>query len=158
MRSFSKQSWNKLYLIAGDGDFSEVIKHLVENENVAVIVIGTSGSISGELASYVRIIDFAEIRTKVAMNANSTPPPSGKVEEAVEAGSKSPTRTQALDQHTGGLPTSGYQLSGGSSFHGSKQGVVGEVRVTLGRLVTGVPQDLADGKQVDAAVDHERRS
>lgn len=67
MRSFSKLGWDKLYLVAGDGDFSEVIQHLVENENVSVTVIGTKGSVSGELEPYVRIVDFAEIRASITM-------------------------------------------------------------------------------------------
>lgn len=62
MRSFTKQCWDKLYLVAGDGDFSEVIQHLVENENVSVTVIGSRNSISGELAPYVRIVEFGDIK------------------------------------------------------------------------------------------------
>jgi uncharacterized LabA/DUF88 family protein len=58
-----------LYLIAGDGDFSEVVQHLVENENVVVTLIGTNNSVSGELAPYVRVIDFEEIRAEVTMSA-----------------------------------------------------------------------------------------
>ena len=61
MRSFSKVRWDKLYLVAGDGDFHEVIQHLVENEGVHVTVIGTPATISGQIAPYVRIVDFAEI-------------------------------------------------------------------------------------------------
>lgn len=72
MRSFSKRAWNRLYLIAGDGDFSEVIQHLVENENVSVTLIGSSSSVSGELAPYVRIVEFAEIKAAVTMAANAT--------------------------------------------------------------------------------------
>lgn len=65
MRSFSKRAWDKLYLVAGDGDFSEVIQHLVENENVAVTLIGTPSSVSGELAPYVRIVDLADIQHSI---------------------------------------------------------------------------------------------
>jgi hypothetical protein len=65
MRSFSKKNWDKLYLVAGDGDFSEVIQHLVENEDVAVTLIGTANSISGELAPYARIVDFADISSSI---------------------------------------------------------------------------------------------
>ncbi|MBN9466563.1 NYN domain-containing protein [Brevundimonas sp.] len=75
MRSFSKRAWNKLYLIAGDGDFSEVIQHLVENENVSVTLIGTNNSVSGELAPYVRIMDFADIKESVTMSANANESP-----------------------------------------------------------------------------------
>lgn len=65
MRSFSKLGWDKLYLVAGDGDFHEAIQHLVENENVEVTVIGRPNSISGEIAPYVKIVDFATIREKI---------------------------------------------------------------------------------------------
>lgn len=69
MRSFAKRGWDKLYLVAGDGDFSEVIQHLVENENVAVTVIGTSSSVSGELAPYVKIVEFDQIRDQITRAA-----------------------------------------------------------------------------------------
>lgn len=72
MRSFSKKAWDKLYFIAGDGDFSEVIQHLVENEDVSVTVIGTANSISGELAPYVRIVDFSEIAGSISRASAST--------------------------------------------------------------------------------------
>lgn len=38
-----------------------------------------------------------------------------------------------------------------------QQGVVGKVGVPLGTLVVGVAQHLADGEQIDTAVDHEGR-
>lgn len=66
MRSFSKVKWDKLYLVAGDGDFHEVIQHLVENEGVNVTVIGTPGSVSGEVAPFVRILNFADIKGDIA--------------------------------------------------------------------------------------------
>lgn len=72
IRSFSKRGWDKLYLMAGDGDFSEVIQHLVENENVAVTLIGTAGSISGELAPYARIVDFSDIRASITRSATAS--------------------------------------------------------------------------------------
>ena len=62
IRSFSKVGWNRLYLLAGDGDFHEVVQHLVENENVRVVIVGTSGTISGELAPYAEILDFTDIK------------------------------------------------------------------------------------------------
>jgi uncharacterized LabA/DUF88 family protein len=65
MRSFSKIGWDKLYLIAGDGDYHEVVQHLVENEGVRVTVIGTPGTISGQIAPYVRVVDFAEIKENI---------------------------------------------------------------------------------------------
>jgi hypothetical protein len=66
IRSHSKRRWDKLYLVAGDSDFSEVVQHLVENEDVAVTVIGTASSISGELAPYVRIVEFTEIAGSIS--------------------------------------------------------------------------------------------
>ncbi|WP_285435620.1 NYN domain-containing protein [Pseudomonas sp. fls2-241-R2A-110] len=65
MRSFSKVGWKRLYLVAGDGDFHEVIQHLVENEGVHVTIIGNSNSISNELAPFVQIIEFDSIIDKV---------------------------------------------------------------------------------------------
>ena len=73
MRSFSKVGWKKLYLVAGDGDFHEVIQHLVENENVTVIVVGTADSLSGELAPYVDLVEFDGIIDDVK-RLNSAPP------------------------------------------------------------------------------------
>jgi hypothetical protein len=73
MRSFAKVGWDKLYLVAGDGDFHEVVQHLVENEGVHVTVIGTPGSVSGEIAPFVRIVDFADIRDEIARPAPTAP-------------------------------------------------------------------------------------
>lgn len=62
MRSHGKSDWDKLYLVAGDGDFHEVIQHLVENEGVEVCLIGNSNSISPELAPYaVKLMMFEDI-------------------------------------------------------------------------------------------------
>jgi uncharacterized LabA/DUF88 family protein len=72
MRSYSKVGWNKLYLVAGDGDFHEVIQHLVENENVSVVVVGNADSLSGELAPYVDLVEFDGIRDDVK-RLNSAP-------------------------------------------------------------------------------------
>jgi len=52
MRSFQNKGWNKLFLAAGDGDFHEVVQHLVENESVSLILIGNSSSVSSELMPY----------------------------------------------------------------------------------------------------------
>lgn len=68
MRSYTKAGWKKLYLVAGDGDFHEVIQHLVENEGVHVTVIGSHGSISGEIAPFVEIIDFETIKDQISMD------------------------------------------------------------------------------------------
>jgi uncharacterized LabA/DUF88 family protein len=74
MRSFSKIAWQKLYLVAGDGDFHEVVQHLVENEGVHVTVLGTPNSISGEIAPFVRIINFGEIINDISLPGASAPP------------------------------------------------------------------------------------
>lgn len=42
-----------------------------------------------------------------------------------------------------------------ASLHSLQQGVLRKVRIALGRLVAGVTQHLADGEQIDTAVDHE---
>jgi uncharacterized LabA/DUF88 family protein len=76
MRSYSKRGWKKLYLVGGDGDFHEVIQHLVENEDVHVTLIGTADSISGQLAPYAdNVVDFAEIKDKVLRSVGGPPPP-----------------------------------------------------------------------------------
>lgn len=56
MRSFSRKRWKKLLLAAGDGDFHEVVQHLVESENVSVILIGSIASIDEELRPYASAI------------------------------------------------------------------------------------------------------
>jgi uncharacterized LabA/DUF88 family protein len=64
MRSFEKQKWRTLFLGAGDSDFHEVVQHLVENEGVQLILIGSDQTISGELLPYahavVKLRDIAE--------------------------------------------------------------------------------------------------
>ncbi len=42
-----------------------MVQHLVENEGVRVTVIGTPGTISGQIAPYVRVVDFAEIKENI---------------------------------------------------------------------------------------------
>jgi uncharacterized LabA/DUF88 family protein len=61
MRSYSKIGWKKLYLVAGDGDFHEIIQHLVENENVSVTIIGGEKSVSGEIIPYVDLVELSGI-------------------------------------------------------------------------------------------------
>jgi len=56
MRSYAKRRWEKLFFAAGDGDFHEPIQHLVENENVSLILIGSPRTISTELQPYARAI------------------------------------------------------------------------------------------------------
>jgi uncharacterized LabA/DUF88 family protein len=67
MRSHSKRGWRKLFLAAGDGDFHEPIQHLVEHENVSLILIGTPKTISTELQPYAQsILRLDEIADQIA--------------------------------------------------------------------------------------------
>jgi uncharacterized LabA/DUF88 family protein len=54
MRSFGKRAWTKLFFFAGDADFHEAIQHLVEHNDVDLVLIGTMNSISQELRPYAR--------------------------------------------------------------------------------------------------------
>jgi uncharacterized LabA/DUF88 family protein len=75
MKSFHRRHWRTLFLAAGDGDFSEVIEYLVEEENVDVYLIGAERSVSLELQQYVRgIIDIAEIADQVRFTPNIASP------------------------------------------------------------------------------------
>jgi uncharacterized LabA/DUF88 family protein len=56
MRSYGHRKWRTLFFAAGDSDFHEAIQHLVEHEDVNVILIGTTSSISGELMPYARTV------------------------------------------------------------------------------------------------------
>jgi uncharacterized LabA/DUF88 family protein len=56
MRSFSKRRWGTLFFFAGDSDFHEAIQHLVEHEDVNLVLIGTLQTISQELRPYARNI------------------------------------------------------------------------------------------------------
>jgi uncharacterized LabA/DUF88 family protein len=56
MRSYGHRKWRTLFFAAGDSDFHEAIQHLVEHEDVNVILIGTTNSISGELMPYARTV------------------------------------------------------------------------------------------------------
>jgi uncharacterized LabA/DUF88 family protein len=67
MKSFARKGWTKLFLGAGDGDFHEVVQHLVENENVSVFLIGTMNSISEELRPYAtEIIELGKIAATIS--------------------------------------------------------------------------------------------
>lgn len=65
MRSYGNRRWRTLFLAAGDGDFHEAAQHLVENENVGLVLIGTTDTISGELLPYaqtlVRIDEIGDV-------------------------------------------------------------------------------------------------
>ena len=69
MRSHGHQKWHTLFLAAGDSDFHEVVQHLVENEGVQLILIGSDQTISGELLPYaaavVRLRDIADAVARV---------------------------------------------------------------------------------------------
>jgi uncharacterized LabA/DUF88 family protein len=77
MRSFGHRKWKKLFLAAGDSDFHEAVQHLVEHEDVEVVLIGSSTTISGELLPYARsvvnVADLAEQLARVATPASSSP-------------------------------------------------------------------------------------
>jgi uncharacterized LabA/DUF88 family protein len=67
MRSYAKRDWKKLFLFAGDGDFYEPIQHLVENENVFLVLVGTMQTMSQELRPYAReIIEIDAIASDIA--------------------------------------------------------------------------------------------
>ncbi|HYQ46869.1 MAG TPA: NYN domain-containing protein [Polyangiaceae bacterium] len=67
MRSHGHRRWRTLFLAAGDSDFHEVVQHLVENEGVQLILIGSEQTISGELSPYARaLIKVREIADEIA--------------------------------------------------------------------------------------------
>ena len=74
MRSYGRKKWKKLFLAAGDGDFHEVVQHLVEDENVSLVLIGSMETISKELRPYASA--FLEIDEEASMFARAKPTPS----------------------------------------------------------------------------------
>ena len=56
IRSHSKRRWDKLVLVAGDGDFHEPVQELVESDNVDLFIVGSMNSISEELRPYAKEI------------------------------------------------------------------------------------------------------
>lgn len=67
MRSFGHRKWKRLFLAAGDSDFHEAVQHLVENEDVELVLIGTTSTISGELLPYARsVVNLHDIAEHVA--------------------------------------------------------------------------------------------
>lgn len=67
MRSYQHRKWKKLFLAAGDSDFHEAVQHLVENENVELVLVGTTNTISGELLPYARsVVLLNEVADQVA--------------------------------------------------------------------------------------------
>lgn len=70
MRSFSKRKWDKLFLFAGDSDFHEAVQHLVENENVFLVLIGTINTISQDLRPYARsVVELDNIADQISRQA-----------------------------------------------------------------------------------------
>ena len=55
-RSYNRKGWDKLYLMAGDGDFGEVVQDFVKHEGVDVVLLGTRRTISSELGPWCRPI------------------------------------------------------------------------------------------------------
>lgn len=67
MRSHGVCKWTKLFLAAGDADFHEVVQHLVEHENVELVLIGSESTMSGELLPYSRaIVNVAQVAAQLA--------------------------------------------------------------------------------------------
>jgi uncharacterized LabA/DUF88 family protein len=67
MRSYGHRKWKRLFLAAGDSDFHEAVQHLVEHEDVELILVGTPGTISGELLPYARrVVNLGAIADQVA--------------------------------------------------------------------------------------------
>ena len=67
MRSHGQRKWKTLFLATGDGDFHEVVQHLVEHEDVQLILIGSEQTMSGELLPYARaVVKLKDIAERVA--------------------------------------------------------------------------------------------
>jgi len=49
MRSYRRKRWKKLFRATGDGDFHEVVPHLVEDENVSLVLVGSIDTVSEDL-------------------------------------------------------------------------------------------------------------
>lgn len=56
--SYYRKKWDKLILVAGDGDFHEPIQFLVEGQNIELYIVGKAGSVSGELLPYGKLIEI----------------------------------------------------------------------------------------------------
>jgi hypothetical protein len=78
--SQAKRGWKKLYLVAGDRDFFEPVKRLVEDEGVELTIFGTkatsgrSSSISSRYDAYGRAIYFDDIIGDIEMTATGSVP------------------------------------------------------------------------------------
>lgn len=66
MRSYAKRQWGKLYLVAGDKDFFEVVRYLVEDEGVDVTMFGVRNSgrgthsVASKYGPYADVIFFED--------------------------------------------------------------------------------------------------
>jgi uncharacterized LabA/DUF88 family protein len=70
MRSHGHRKWRKLFLAAGDSDFHEAVQHLVENEAVDLVLIGSLDSISSELLPYAHsVVQLSELAEQLARGA-----------------------------------------------------------------------------------------
>lgn len=72
IRSYQQRKWRTLILAAGDGDFHEPVQHLVENENVRLVLVGSMATISEELRPYAR--DFFLLENEAGKIARPKPP------------------------------------------------------------------------------------
>jgi NYN domain len=77
VRSQTKVGWKKLYLVAGDKDFYEPVKHLVENEGVEVSMFGLRNNhmglptIASKYGPYATHLYFEDIAHQIAEAANA---------------------------------------------------------------------------------------
>ena len=60
MRSYGHRQWRTLLLATGDGDFHEVVQYLAEDLGVAVILVGTTNSISPKLLDCAQNVEYLE--------------------------------------------------------------------------------------------------
>jgi uncharacterized LabA/DUF88 family protein len=75
MRSYSRKQWKKLLLAAGDADFHEVVQHLVESENVSLILVGSMDTISEDLRPYASaVVELSKEADNVARGAKTLVP------------------------------------------------------------------------------------
>ena len=70
VRSFYRSKWKTLILGAGDGDFGEVVQHLVENEGVKVVGLGSEKNMSNHLRPYFsQVFSLENESERIAMDA-----------------------------------------------------------------------------------------
>lgn len=71
VRSQLKEGWRKLYLVAGDKDFFQVVRHLVENEGVQLKLFGLRSNrqglptIASKFGPFGKHIYFEDIVEKI---------------------------------------------------------------------------------------------